>query len=155
MNWKDFKSDSQIIRVDFIDSTALSVLFENCLRMGNESNNNVMIATVNPEAWMSDISNTILNNVTYICKFPSFQTKTYSNDELIVTNYHTESKEFQSLDDLKSFIVERGRVSLLVIYIIIQYIDLRTINQTWLLRFAEIVDKKILRDKKIEYLTNE
>jgi hypothetical protein len=154
MNWREFKFESTLIKVDYIDSSALGVLFENSLRMGNESNNNVMVATVTPEVWMSDIAEIILNNVSYVSKFPTFHTISYKNGELERSDYQVDSHNFDSIDDLKEFIIKKGKLSLLVVYTIIQYIDLKTLNQNWFIRYKEIIDPQTIRDKKIDYLTN-
>jgi hypothetical protein len=154
MNWRDFKPETTLVKVDYIDSSALAFLFENSFRMGNESNNNVMVATVTPEVWMSDIAETILNNVSYVTKFPSFQTLTYKNGDLFASVYLVDSENFNSIDELKNFLREKGEMSLLVVYTILQYIDLKTLNQTWTLRYKEIIDPQTIRDKKIDYLTN-
>ncbi len=104
MNWREFKPETTLVKVDYIDSSALAVLFENSLRMGNESNNNVMVATVTPEVWMSDLAETILNNVSYVTKFPNFQTISYTNGDLFATSYQVDSATFNTIDELKSFI---------------------------------------------------
>jgi hypothetical protein len=155
MNWREFKFESTLIKVDYIDSSALAVLFENSLRMGNESNNNVMVATVTPEVWMSDIAETILNSVSYVTKFPNFQTISYANGELFATNYQAlDSATFNTIEELKKFIRDKGQMSLLVVYTILQYVDLKTLTTSWLIRYREIIDPQTIRDKKIDYLTN-
>jgi hypothetical protein len=155
MNWREFKFESTLIKVDYIDSSALGVLFENNLRMGNESNNNVMMATVSPEFWMSDISETILNSVSYVTKFPNFQTISYTNGELFATNYQVlDSATFNTIEELKKFIRDKGQMSLLVVYSIIQYVDLKILKTQWVIRYKEIIDPQTIRDKKIDYLTN-
>jgi hypothetical protein len=155
MNWREFKFESTLIKVDYIDSSALGVLFENSLRMGNESNNNVMVATVTPEVWMSDIAEIILNNVSYVTKFPNFQAISYANGELFATNYQVlDSATFNTIEELKKFIRDKGQMSLLVVYTILQYVDLKTLTTSWLIRYKEIIDPQTIRDKKIDYLTN-
>lgn len=154
MNWREFKPETTLVKVDYIDSSALAVLFENSLRMGNESNNNVMVATVTPEVWMSDLAETILNNVSYVTKFPNFQTISYTNGDLFATSYQVDSATFNTIDELKSFIRQKGSMSVLVIYTILQHIDLRTLTPSWFIRYKEIIDPQTIRDKKIDYLTN-
>ncbi len=45
-------------------------------------------------------------------------------------------------------------MSVLVIYTILQHIDLRTLTPSWFIRYKEIIDPQTIRDKKIDYLTN-
>lgn len=154
--WKENKSDKiSLYKVENIDLSALFVLYENCHRMGNENNNNVMSATVTPDIWFDDLVPTILNNVSFVTKFPVFQTISLSGKDLIQQNYNCDRDEFQSIELLKDFLIEKGRLSVFIIYSIVQYVDLTTLNKYWALRYKEIIDPQTIRDKKIDYLTNE
>ena len=82
--WKEIKSEQiTLYKVDSIDLSALFILHENCHRLGNENNNNVMMATVTPEVWFDDLVPTILNNVSFVTKFPSFQTISLNGKDLL------------------------------------------------------------------------
>jgi hypothetical protein len=152
--WKEIKSEQiTLYKIDSIDLSALFILHENCHRMGNENNNNVMLATVTPEVWFDDLVPTILN-VSFVTKFPSFQTISLNGKDLVTQTYACDAAEFQSLDSLKDFLVEKGRLSVLILYSVIQYVDLKTLKPSWFIRYKEIIDPQTIRDKKIEYLTN-
>ena len=122
--------------------------------MGNENNNNVMLATVTPEFWFDDLVPTILDNVSFITKLPGFQTVSLNGKDLVSQNWTCDKSEFQSIDSLKDFLVEKGRLSVFILYSIIQYVDLKTLKPSWFIRYKEIIDPQTIRDKKIDYLTN-
>lgn len=153
--WKEIKSEQiTLYKVDWIDLSALFVLYDNCQRMGNENNNNVMLATVTPEVWFDDLVPTILSNVSFVTKVPGFQTVSFNGKDLVAQTYTCDKSEFQSLDSLKDFLVEKGRLSVFILYSIIQYVDLKTLKPSWFIRYKEIIDPQTIRDKKIDYLTN-
>jgi hypothetical protein len=153
--WKEIKPENiTLYKVDSIDISALFILYENSQRMGNESNNNVMMATVTPEVWFDDLVPTILSSVSFITKLPNFQTISVSNKDLMAQTYACDKEEFDSLNSLKDFLNERGTLSVLVVYSVIQYVDLKTLKPSWFLRYKEIIDPQAIRDKKINYLTN-
>jgi len=153
--WKEIKSDQiTLYKVDPIDLSTLFILYENCNRMGNESNNNVMIATVTPEAWFDDLVPTILNNVSFVTKLPSFQTISINGKDFIYSSYTCDKATFDSIDSLKEFLIQKGRLSVLIIYSIVQNVDLKSLNSFWLIRYKEIIDPQTIREKKIDYLTN-
>lgn len=153
--WKEIKPENiTLYKVDSIDISALFILYENSQRMGNESNNNVMMATVTPEVWFDDLVPTILSSVSFITKLPNFQTISVSNKDLMAQTYSCDKEEFDSLNSLKDFLNERGTLSVLVVYSVIQYVDLKTLKPSWFLRYKEIIDPQAIRDKKINYLTN-
>ena len=153
--WKEIKSDQIVLyKVDSIDLSALFILHENCHRMGNENNNNVMLATVTPGVWFDDLVPTILSNVSFITKVPGFQTISLNGEDLVFQSYTCDLDEFQSLELLKNFLIQKGRLSILVLYSVIQYVDLKTLKSSWFIRYKEIIDPQTIRDKKIDYLTN-
>jgi hypothetical protein len=153
--WKEIKPENiTLYKVDSIDISALFILYENSQRMGNERNNNVMMATVTPEVWFDDLVPTILSSVSFISKHPNFQTISVSNKDLMAQTYACDKEEFDSLNSLKDFLNERGTLSVLVVYSVIQYVDLKTLKPSWFLRYKEIIDPQAIRDKKINYLTN-
>ena len=42
----------------------------------------------------------------------------------------------------------------LILYYVIQHVDLKTLKPSWFIRYKEIIDPQTIRDKKIDYLTN-
>lgn len=154
--WRELKSDNiTLYKVDVVDISALFILYDNCHRMGNENNNNVWLATVDPEAWFDDLVPDILNNVSFVTKMAGFQTLSINGGELLTHSYICDKVELESLKSLKDFLEERGRLSVLVVYSVVQYVDLKKLKPTWILRYKEITDTQTIRDKKIDYLTNE
>lgn len=155
MNWKEWKSDQMaVIKVDHLESSALALLFENSYRTGNDTNNNVMVATVSPEGWLDELVPTILDYVSYVCKFPTFQISSYRNKEILVTHLFAEKLLLNSIDEVKDFLKEKGSFSTLVIYAIIKYVDLSTLKESWAVRFCHITDLQGVRNKKLNYLTD-
>ena len=153
--WKEIKSDQiTLYKVEWIDLSALFILYENCQRMGNENNNNVMLATVTPEAWFDDLVPTILDNVSFITKVSGFQTISLNGKDLVYQDYACDKAEFESIELLKDFLIEKGRLSVLILYYVIQHVDLKTLKPSWFIRYKEIIDPQTIRDKKIDYLTN-
>ena len=153
--WKEIKSDQiTLYKVEWIDLSALFILYENCQRMGNENNNNVMLATVTPEAWFDDLVPTILSNVSFITKVSGFQTISLNGKDLVYQDYACDKAEFESIELLKDFLIEKGRLSVLILYYVIQHVDLKTLKPSWFIRYKEIIDPQTIRDKKIDYLTN-
>lgn len=154
--WRELKSDNiTLYKVDVVDISALFILYDNCHRMGNENNNNVWLATVDPEAWFDDLVPAILSSVSFVTKIPGFQTISLNGKDLLTQSYICDKGEFDSLKSLKDFLDEKGRLSVLVVYSVVQYVDLKTLKPTWILRYKEITDTQTIRDKKIDYLTNE
>ncbi len=156
LDWKVSRSvEDSVLKVDHLDSSALFWLFENSCRMGNDSNNNVNLATVDPSLWMDDISNIILDNVGYITKNSTFNITSYIDGKLVCKSYSCESLEFSDLDSLKEFIKDRGTFSVLTIHSIVKYVFLNTLTVCWRIRCKEITDIQSIRNNKIDYITNE
>jgi hypothetical protein len=103
---------------------------------------------------VANVLSSEINNVSFVTKFPSFQTISLNGKDLVTQTYACDAAEFQSLDSLKDFLVEKGRLSVLILYSVIQYVDLKTLKPSWFIRYKEIIDPQTIRDKKIEYLTN-
>lgn len=155
-NWRQLKAEhTTIFKVNSIDLSAIFILYDNCYRMGNESNSNVTMATVTPEVWFDDLVTIILSNVSFVTKLPNYETISLDNMILVSTVHSCESLNFESIESLKDFIIEKGSLSILTLYSIVQYINLRTLKPSWMIRFNQIIDPQAVRDKKIDYLTGE
>ena len=153
--WKEIKSDQiSLYKVDSTDVSSLFILYENCHRMGNENNNNVMLATVTPEVWFDDLVPTILDNVSFITKFQGFQAISLNGKDFLNSSYICDKATFDSIESLKDFLIQKGQLSVLILYCIIQNVDLKSLNSFWSIRYKEIIDTQKIRDKKIDYLTN-
>ena len=152
-NWHELKNcHSSVIKIDELDSSALFLLYENSVRMCNESNNNVSIATVSPSSWFDDITNTIINNVSYVCKSANFHIFTFIGPEIMTSTYLCDLETFNSFEDMDKFIKDKSQFSTLVMFAIIKYVDLDNLTASWVVRYKQIVDQKQIRDNKIEYL---
>jgi len=120
--------------------------------MCNESNSNVSVATASPDVWFDDVVELIIENVSYISKNNNFQFIIYDKPNLKFVEYSCEFKEFQSIDDMKDFIQEKGQLSLFVLFSIVKYVNLDTLSVSWGVRYKEVLDNQQIRDNKIEYL---
>lgn len=151
--WYELKGYQYMItKVDRFDSSALSQLYDNSCRMCNESNSNVSVATASPDVWFDDVVELIIENVSYISKNNNFQFIIYDKPNLKFVEYSCEFKEFQSIDDMKDFIQEKGQLSLFVLFSIVKYVNLDTLSVSWGVRYKEVLDNQQIRDNKIEYL---
>lgn len=152
--WTNLKgAEPSVIHLDNLDSIGLSTLYTNCCRMGNIDNINVSLATVNPDIYIGELVDVILENVSYISKFPSFQLTSYINGEFVSCTYTCETLEFENIDDIKKTISEMGKFSILVLYSIVKLVNLETMKSSFTIKIAEIKDIKQIRNKKIDYLT--
>lgn len=153
--WKEIKSEQiTLYKVEWIDLSALFILYENCQRMGNENNNNVMLATVAPEVWFDDLVPTILDNVSFITKLPNFQTFTLKNGDLFSRTWQTEKKDFDSIELLKDFLEKDSKFEDLVLFSIVGYVDLMSMTKKWTITFTNVTDTETKRDNKIEFLVD-
>lgn len=157
MNWREHKwSNSTVIRVDRLDPSALFLLYENSVRMGNESNNNTLLASLEPSIWLEEISEVILEHVSYVSKFPCFEIGYFHNNVWKTESHNIEGfNEFDSIEELKEFIKEVGKRSTLVLYYIVNYVDLNSMRKYWVLRSKSVSFKLDERDKKIKKILKE
>jgi hypothetical protein len=143
-----------LYKVNEKDLTALFVLYENCVRMGNDSNLNVQTATISPESWFTDLAETLIDNVSFVTKTPNFQTITLKNGDLVSQSWQTHREDFDSIDLLKDFLEKDLKFEDLVLFSIVSYVDLINMTQKWTMKFAIITDKETKRDNKIEFLVD-
>lgn len=155
INWNDWKSlEPSVVKVDDLESSSLSILYSNCIRMGNLDNSNVGIASASPDIFLNEMISLILENVSYIARGPMFTiTSIIDGKVLLSTSYSCETEEFDTLGSLKDFISTKGKFSTLVLYSIVKYIELDKLTFKFILRYKEIANIKAIRDKKIDYLT--
>jgi hypothetical protein len=153
-NWSDLKGyQNHLIKVDELDISALIGLYDNSYRMSNDSNNNVLVATVSPDIWFDDIVDLFMKNIDYVAKVPNFQMIYLKNSELFTTVYSCDYEKFNSLNEVRDFFESKKQFSSLVLFSIVKYVDLDNLVAYWGVRYKEIVDAQQIRDKKIEYLT--
>jgi hypothetical protein len=152
MTWKDFTPT--IYRVDDKDFNALKVLYDNCYRMSIDQNLNVEIATLSVDKWFSDLVPLILTSVDYISNSPLFQSYFIEDGKFLTSIHETYLKEFKSFNDMKDFIKREERFDLFVLFSVCKYVNLDTLEEKWIIRYGEIIDKNSKRNKKINFLTN-
>jgi len=117
------------------------------------SNNNVEIATMNPNLYIYDIIEYIIDYVDYITKSPAFSLTTYENSEFRQMNYNCEfSRQLDTIEDVKDFLKEKGEFNLLILFSIVKYVDLVNLKPYFKISYKSIEDKIISRDKKLNYL---
>lgn len=152
--WVEWKSiGTMVFKVDKIESGALAILYDNSIRMGNESNYNVEVATVNPDKYFDDICDDILNYVSYIAKSPSFQMTSYEGGKLISRQFSCDNITFDTLNDFKNFLKEKGNFNTLVLFSIVKFVNLTNLEVKFGVRYKEVSDPQKVRDDKIDYLT--
>lgn len=157
INWEAFRHDNTVVKVERLNVTALSLLYENSLRMGDtsntlNSNSNVETATQHPSKYMDMLVECILDNVSYITKSPVFYLVEFRNGDLIQSTHHCENNTFEDLDSLKLFLKENGQFSILVLFSIIKYVDLDKLKPFWHIKYKSIEDLEKKRDKKIDVI---
>lgn len=156
MNWKEYKyTNSTLIKVDRLDPSALFLLYENSVRVANESNNNTLLATMEPSIWLEKISETIMEYVSHISKFPYFEIGYFYNNNWNAETHNTDELiEFDTIEELEEFIKERGKKSTFVLYYIINYVNLDTLRKYYLVKSKTLSFKAEERDKKIKNIIN-
>lgn len=151
--FNDYKSDScYVMAVSKIDISAISLLFENCTKCANVTNGNVAIATLSLDTWFDKIIDVILDNVDFISKYSNFQLYSIDNNTISNTTYVTEYSKFETIEMVISFIEEKSKFNIFVVYSIVCYVDLLTLKYDWVIRYKEIQSTSSVRDNKIEYL---
>ena len=75
------------------------------------------------------------------------------DNKIVSKQYNTETKEFESEGLINEFF-EKGRWKTLVLFSIIKYVDLLTLNISYRVRYADITEKYEERDNKLEEILN-
>lgn len=126
----------------------IKILIDSCFRMGGE-NNNVRMATVDPTLWLGHFLDNHWTKISYVSSVPSFVIMKVIDNKIVSKQYNTETKEFES-EDLVNDFFERGRWKTFVLFSIIKYVDLLTLNISYRVRYADITEKYEERDNKLE-----
>ena len=126
----------------------IKILIDNCFRMGSD-NNNVRMATVDPSLWLGQFLDKHWTKISYVTSLPSFVIMKVIDNKIVSKQYNTETKEFESEDLINDFF-EKGRWKTLVLFSIIKYVDLLTLNISYRVRYADITEKYEERDNKLE-----
>lgn len=136
------------------DITALKVLFDNSLRLGEKDMTNVTVASIHPNLWFEEMYHHFCHCLVVVPKRPQYFIHTIENGSLVRRSYSTEVREFDSDEEITKFFKEDCKFSVLSIFGICKYLDVKTLKTQWYLRYNDITDITLLRDNKIETLIN-
>lgn len=154
VNIFDSNQDISVYINDDIDFTALKILYDNCLRVGSSGNSNLTIATVHPSLWFGEIFEHIQKAVKLVSKLPTFKLMMIENDQVSQTEYFTETRRFESDEELRYFLIEDCKYKSLALFSICKYLDMKTLLMTWVLRCVDVSTKDSIRDKKLDSIIN-
>lgn len=143
------KQDPQFYFNDSLDVSSLKVLYDNCMRMGGDSNSNVEMATVHPEIWFGKYFDFFRKKVKMVVKGPVFQLVQVEGNQLVSKNYSCDMMSFNSDDELSEFLDKQTEYGSIAIFCLVKWLNVKTLAVTWNLRFKDISTKEEVRDKKI------
>jgi hypothetical protein len=143
------KSETIVYFNDSLDVSCLKLLYDNCVRMGSESNTNVTIATAHPDLWFGEYFDFFRTKIKMVVKSPVFHLTKVEGNQLVSTNYSCEIIEFESDEELKKFFEDMTEYGSIAIFSLVKYVDIKSFNISWRLRYKDISTKEEIRDKKI------
>jgi len=142
------QKDISLYPVGEYNLDGIIVLIENCKRMASD-NTNVQWATVSPSLWLGSFLDKHWDKISYVCAVPIFNTFKIVGDEFISTKYKvSDTIDFNSEKDLDDFF-ENNKWRRLVLFYINKVVNLKTMDITYKLRYADITEKFEERDNKI------
>ena len=127
----------------------IKILIDNCFRMGGDSNSNVRMATIYPSLWLGQLLDKHWSKISYVSSMPNFEICKIEDNIIISKHYICSTKEFES-EDLVTDFFEKGIWKTLVLFSIVKYVDLLTLNISYRVRYADITEKYEERDNKLE-----
>lgn len=125
----------------------IKILYDNSLRMCHD-NVNVNTASVHPSIWMGDVLDRYWDKISYVCDSPTFTVMKVENNEIVEKQYKTDIIKLGTDDDLNKFF-ENGTWKKFVLFYIIKYVDLVSIEPYYAIKYADITEKFEERDSKI------
>jgi hypothetical protein len=134
---------------DSLDISSLKILYDNCIRMGSETNTNISIATVHPDLWFGEYFDFFRAKVKMVVTQPVFQLVKIEDNQVLSTSHSCDTAEFESDDELKKFFEDMTEFGSIAIFTLVKYVDITTFSVRWKLRFKDISTKEEVRDKKI------
>lgn len=143
------KSETIVYFNDSLDVSCLKLLYDNCVRMGSESNTNVTIATAHPDLWFGEYFDFFRTKIKMVVKSPVFQLTKVEGNQLVSTNYSCEILEFESDEELKKFFEDMTEYGSIAVFSLVKYVDIKSFSISWRLRYKDISTKEEIRDKKI------
>ena len=117
--------------------------------MGGDSNSNVRMATIDPSLWLGQLLDKHWSKISYVSSMPNFEICKIEDNIIISKHYICSTKEFES-EDLVTDFFEKGIWKTLVLFSIVKYVDLLTLNISYRVRYADITEKYEERDNKLE-----
>ncbi len=127
----------------------IKILIDNCMRMGNENNNNVTVATLSPTIWLGEFLDKYWQNISYVTTLPKFDMFKIEDGKIIGKSYSVMSVDFNSDKEIDDFFI-KGRWKKFVLFSIIKYANLETLSTSYRIRFADITEKYEERDNKLQ-----
>jgi hypothetical protein len=143
------KEDPMVYINDDIDFTALKIFYDNCVRLGSETNANISIATVHPDLWFGDFFELFASKIKMIVKSPSFQTFRIEQSELVVRNWTCQTAELKSDEELIKFLQDLDEYRTYAFFSIVKYVHVKSFDITWMVKYSDCSTKEEIRDKKI------
>ncbi len=125
----------------------IKILYDNSLRMCHD-NTNTHTASVNPSIWMGDVLDKHWRKISYVCASPSFTIIKVEDNNIVEKSYTAKLIKLDTDDELDAFF-EKGSWKKFVIFYIIRYVDLVSLNPYYTIKYADITEKFEERDNKI------
>ena len=110
---------------------------------------NINYAKFDISLWLDDFLIKYYNNIKYITSVPQFDIDSIINDIYTTKIIKCKSIKFDSDEELDKFFIDNTN-HILVLYTICKQINLKTLNISYNLRYADITTKEDLRDYKID-----
>lgn len=126
----------------------VKILIDNCLRMGKEDNNNVIMATVDPSLWLPEFLDKHWNKISYVSNNPSFGITKVEGGRIILKNYRVDSIKFDTDEEIDEFF-NKGKWKKFVLFSIVKHANLSIMKTHYSIRYSDITEKFEERDNKI------
>ena len=137
-------SKSHLIPVNNHSLDAVIQLIDNCRNLGI----GVQYATFDISLWLNDFLVNNYSKIKYVTATPKFTLEYIENDRPHSKIVDCDSITFNSDDELQNFFDDNDGKTL-VIFTIGKYVDLKTLQVSYRMRYADITDKDVERDFKI------
>jgi hypothetical protein len=132
-----------------LDISSMKLFYDNCIRMGGDSNSNIQIATIHPDIWFGDHFELLNSKIKMVVESPVFQLVRIEGGQLVCQNYSSDQITFSTDQDLINFFEHMSEFGSLAVFSLVKYLDVRTLQSYWNLRYKDISTKEEIRDKKI------
>ena len=132
-----------------LDISAMKLLYDNCIRMGGDSNNNVEIATIHPDIWFSDHFELLNSKIKIVVESPVFQLVRIEGGQLLCKNFNTDTITFNTDKDLIDFFEQMSEFGSIAVFSLVKYLNVRNLSISWRLKYKDVSTKEEIRDKKI------